>query len=270
MHLKRWITGLVALPPLIWFIYKGGIPFALLVMTACVVGLIEYFQILSKIFRIKAFGVFPAVALATGIAMIWTAHKFSADLVLCILAINLLICALIAIVRFKTDPTVVVQMGVQMVAVGYIPLLLSFAALIRNGSDGMNWFFFVLAVVFSYDIGAFYVGSYWGRHKLCPWVSPGKTIEGVLGGLGASLIVGCTAKFFFFSRMSWTGFLLFWVCMGIAAQAGDLFESLFKRAAQVKDSGGILPGHGGVLDRIDALLFALPVAYYFKKFILWV
>jgi phosphatidate cytidylyltransferase len=103
---------------------------------------------------------------------------------------------------------------------------------------------------------------------LSPAVSPGKTIEGSIGGLAGNLVVGAIGKYFFLSAMPWGLCLLFFIVVGVAGQVGDLFESELKRSSGIKDSGGILPGHGGVLDRIDALLFASPVAYVFIRFII--
>jgi phosphatidate cytidylyltransferase len=123
-------------------------------------------------------------------------------------------------------------------------------------------------VVFLGDTGAFYVGSYLGRHKLSPIVSPNKTIEGAFGGIAANLSVGAFFKYFFIPRLPWGLGLLFFLTLGVVGQVGDLFESKLKRDSNIKDSGSLLPGHGGVLDRIDALLFAAPVAYLFKEYIL--
>jgi phosphatidate cytidylyltransferase len=95
-----------------------------------------------------------------------------------------------------------------------------------------------------------------GRHKLSPAISPGKTIEGAIGGLVANLVIGAIGKFFFLPGLPWGTALLFFITVGIAGQVGDLFESELKRSSNIKDSSGILPGHGGILDRIDALLFA--------------
>jgi phosphatidate cytidylyltransferase len=149
----------------------------------------------------------------------------------------------------------------------YIPVLLSFLILIRAGDVGMTWIFFVLAIVFAGDTSAYYVGSYWGRHKLSPAISPGKTIEGSLGGLAANLAVGAIGKALFFPGLSWATSILFFLAVGAAGQMGDLFESEMKRFSGIKDSSSLLPGHGGILDRIDALLFASPVAYVFVRFI---
>jgi len=98
-------------------------------------------------------------------------------------------------------------------------------------------------------------------------LSPGKTIEGSLGGLGANILCGGLFKLFFLPDLSWGVSLLFFISLGIAGQIGDLFESGLKRVADMKDSGGILPGHGGILDRADAAMYAAPVAYFFKAYL---
>ncbi|QTA82497.1 Phosphatidate cytidylyltransferase [Desulfonema limicola] len=270
MYLQRWITGLVILPFLIFLIYKGGLIFSLFICFITIISLGEYFRIVLHDQEKPIFGILPLIAMITGPAVILTANKFTTDLIFCIIAFNLIICALFSFTRFKSDPRILEKITKQIQAVIYIPVLLSFAVLIRNGSDGMIWLLFLLGIVFAGDIGALYAGTYFGKHKLCPSVSPGKTIEGSLGGLAANILTGSLIKMFFFPRMDWGAAVIFFICIGIAGQAGDLFESEFKRQAGIKDSGVILPGHGGILDRIDALLFALPVAYFFKKFILWV
>jgi phosphatidate cytidylyltransferase len=106
-----------------------------------------------------------------------------------------------------------------------------------------------------------------GRHKLSPAISPGKTVEGAIGGLAANLVVGAIGKTLFLPSLPWSLSILFFLAVGIAGQLGDLFESEMKRSSNIKDSSNILPGHGGILDRIDALLFACPVAYVFIRFI---
>ena len=105
------------------------------------------------------------------------------------------------------------------------------------------------------------------RYKLSPAISPGKTIEGAAGGLAANLVAGCIGKALFLPGLSWPISILFFLAVGMAGQMGDLFESEMKRSSGIKDSSSVLPGHGGVLDRIDALLFASPVAYVFIRFI---
>jgi phosphatidate cytidylyltransferase len=131
----------------------------------------------------------------------------------------------------------------------------------------MTWIFFLLSIVFAGDVSALYTGSFFGRRKLAPSISPGKTIEGSFGGLAANLVVGSAFKAFFMPHLTWLPTLIFILSVGVAGQIGDLFESELKRTSQLKDSGGILPGHGGFFDRIDALLFAAPVTYFFVVFV---
>ena len=267
MHLKRWITGLVALPILIFLVYKGGFLFTTLISLAGLVALWEYYRIvfnaearpISRIILYWGYGV--------SFVLIWSTFLEGPGLTLNVMGLNLLVVALISLFQFKTDRSVLEVITRQLQGLIYIPVLLSFLILIREGSSGMIWIFLLLAVIFAGDTSAYYAGSYLGRHKLSPAVSPGKTIEGSIGGLAGNLVVGAIGKYFFLSAMPWGLCLLFFIVVGVAGQVGDLFESELKRSSGIKDSGGILPGHGGVLDRIDALLFASPVAFVFIRFI---
>ncbi len=128
---------------------------------------------------------------------------------------------------------------------------------------GGAWFLLILLVVFFGDTAAYFVGRQWGTTKLLPSLSPNKTIAGAWGGLIGSLLAASAMWYLNFRDQSPVLFLLICVIAGIVAQAGDLFESLLKRVADVKDSGHIMPGHGGVLDRIDGVLFAGPLLYIY-------
>jgi phosphatidate cytidylyltransferase len=267
MHLKRWITGIIALPFLILFITKGGGYFVALVGIVCLLSMWEYFRIVSDA-KGKTVSVIMITGLLAGALIMLAASGSSFNLISGIIALNMIICCLISIPQFKTNPLVLETIKKQVQGIIYIPLLISFLVLIRNQADGMIWIFLILAVVFAGDTSAFYFGSYLGRHKLCPAVSPGKTIEGSIGGLAANLLIGSVVKLFFLPDLPWAPSLFLFIIMGISGQAGDLFESMLKRSSRFKDSGGLLPGHGGFLDRIDALLFAAPVAYLFKNHIM--
>ncbi len=267
MHLKRWITGLTALPFLIYLIWKGSVPFAVFVAFIALLALGEYFRIAFHDRPDTLFSAGPLISLLTAPLVIWAAFSFPPGFLLCILALNLFLGAFLILNRFAAGPDVLQQVVQQTQAVIYIPVMLAFAVFIRQGIHGMEWIFFVLGVVFAGDIGALYAGSYLGKHKLCPTVSPKKTIEGAMGGLAANILIGLLIRGLVLPKLPVGGTVVFCICTGAAGQVGDLFESAFKRAAGIKDSGTILPGHGGILDRIDALLFALPVAYFFKTFI---
>lgn len=267
MHIKRWITGLIALPLLSFLVYQGGIAFSILVSAAVVVGLWEYYRIIRKPALDPVCGIIFGWGYALGLSIVWAAYAMGPDLVLSLTALNLLGVALISMFYFKAEPMVLKVVFRQLQGIIYIPLLLSFLILIRAGDSGMTWIFLLLAIIFAGDTGAYYVGSCWGKHKLAPAISPGKTVEGSVGGVAANLVVGAIGKIFFFPELSWVLSIAFFLAVGAAGQMGDLFESEMKRSSGIKDSSGILPGHGGILDRIDALLFASPVAYVFIRFI---
>ncbi len=157
----------------------------------------------------------------------------------------------------------------------YIPWLSGYAITLRYTPDGVLglWYLVlpILAIIAS-DVGAYVIGKLFGKRKLAPQVSPNKTLEGAFGGLGlAVLIVSLTTyglELVYGLQVDVYDTLLFSVLVSSAAQLGDLFESLIKRWAGVKDAGFFLPGHGGALDRIDGMLFAVPVTYYFVTFVI--
>ena len=118
------------------------------------------------------------------------------------------------------------------------------------------------------DSAAYYVGSSWGKRKLYPEVSPKKSIEGALGGLAGSLAGAVVFKLLWFPDLPLIHCLVVALFAAVLAQLGDLFESLLKRSFGVKDSGMIIPGHGGILDRLDSILFAAPVLYYYLRYVI--
>jgi phosphatidate cytidylyltransferase len=155
----------------------------------------------------------------------------------------------------------------------YTGFTLTAIPLLREESNGPSLLIFLLCVVFAGDIAALYVGRAWGRHKLAPKLSPNKTWEGSIGSLAGSLVaagglwsLAAWLETLNSARLSYPDEVWYWLLLAaavnVAAQVGDLAESALKRSAGVKDSGNLLPGHGGVLDRVDALLLAAPVLWY--------
>jgi phosphatidate cytidylyltransferase len=174
---------------------------------------------------------------------------------------------LIYLFRFQDMQAVSRDLAVSLFGLLYIPLLLSHAALLRTLPAGRDWIFLVLFVVMASDTLAYFVGMKWGRHSLYVAVSPKKTIEGSVGGLLGGICGALTCKWSFFAELGALDVLLLGCGVGAFSQLGDLVESLLKRSFGVKDSGSIIPGHGGLLDRLDSLLFAFPVTYYYA---IWV
>ena len=149
----------------------------------------------------------------------------------------------------------------------YIPWLLGYFLLLRytpNAEDGLIYFALPLLATFATDIGGFFAGFYFGRRKLAPEVSPAKTVEGAIGGLVASFLLVLIVTRTVGIWSLWDAFL-YSALVASASQLGDLSESLLKRSLGTKDSGTSMPGHGGLLDRLDSLLFAVPVTYLFLQ-----
>lgn len=265
MHLKRWLTSIIGLPILLFLLFKGG-PVALLivVLAAHVAASIEYAGIAYHPGKDL---LYTALTIVLGAALIVAVYREAFHLVFSVVIGNLIIAAGVMVTRYEKQPEAVTRMFRQVAGMVYIPLFLACLVLIRNDPNGASWIFLILCLAFGGDTSAFYVGTYLGRHKLCPAVSPNKTIEGALGGLGGSLLVASVAKAFLIPTLPWLAAIPFFIVAAFAGQLGDLFESAIKRSAGVKDSGGLLPGHGGILDRIDGLLFVAPMTYLFKIYL---
>jgi len=161
------------------------------------------------------------------------------------------------------------SVGATLLGVLYIPLLGSHLVALRTGfpqplSAHLLSFFFL--VLMGSDAGAYYTGRALGKRKLAPSISPGKTWEGAAGGLVAALAMAALAHFWFFRELPLKYMLPLAAIMTVLGILGDLAESALKRGAGAKDAANILPGHGGILDRLDSLLFNAPLIYYFARF----
>ena len=168
--------------------------------------------------------------------------------------------------RYGDLATVGARLGTTLAGVLYVGVLVTFVALLKKRPDGVHgeWVLLAMTVTWFGDTGAYFTGRALGRHKLYPAISPGKTMEGAVGGLLGSVLAVVIAKLWYLS-----GTLAWWDCAALAipagalGQIGDLCESMIKRAYGVKDSGVIMPGHGGILDRVDALIFCSPYVYWY-------
>ena len=148
-------------------------------------------------------------------------------------------------------------------AVFYLLFTLGTLSMTRILPEGEWLIFFLLLVTWASDTGAYYAGTLWGRHPLAPRISPKKTVEGLVGGLIGAIIIAYVARWWFLPELSGLDCLILAILLTFTGLWGDLTESAMKRSVGVKDSGGILPGHGGMLDQLDSLLFAAPAFYYY-------
>ncbi|MBW2107786.1 MAG: phosphatidate cytidylyltransferase [Deltaproteobacteria bacterium] len=262
-HTKRVTTAALAVPVVLLIVFFGGhIGFTLLVALTAILATLEYDALLfqKNPVWLKVLGIiFCAVLIATFYAGAFKAVSAS-------LVIVFLITGCLGVCRLGLNDPVHV-LSKMMTGVLYVPFLLGHLVLIRQWESGITWTLFVLAVVFAGDTAAYYIGRAVGRRKLCPTISPGKTVEGAAGGLAGSITMACVFKAYWICGLSWWFAVTLGTVLGAAAQMGDLTESALKRSARIKDSGRLLPGHGGILDRIDGLLFAVPILYYVRTYL---
>jgi len=259
MHTKRVITAFVVIPFLIGIIYFApSWVFTFLILFAALVGLNEFYAMMSPkaaqkivFFNYLLTAVLFCSLLGRGLFYIATFPFF----VIFPLAFS--------IFSYSKGHPKMGDIGQIIMGPFYICLPLVFLVLIAQRlPQGQMWVFFILAVTFAGETGSFYVGRLLGRHKLTQ-ISPGKTWEGTLGGLIANAVSAGIFAWLFFPSLSVISIMVLGLAIGISGQVGDLAESMLKRMSNIKDSGKILPGHGGILDRIDGLLFAVPVLYIY-------
>jgi phosphatidate cytidylyltransferase len=259
MHLKRWLTAIIAVPILIFLIGPG--PRWLLYSIICaasLAGLMEYYAVASA--RLPK----PVLWLAGLLTCLLFAVIYLRQIMF--VPAIILLWALVPMTSFLlTDPQrhVSEDLGKALFGPVYAGLPLALLILIDLRPKGSIWIFFLLTVIFAGDTGAFYFGRLIGRHKLYEVISPNKTWEGAIGGLIASIVAGSLFIRLIGPCTMSLKVLILVVVLSTAGQVGDLCESMLKRSHGVKDSGRILPGHGGILDRIDGLLFAVPVLYIY-------
>jgi phosphatidate cytidylyltransferase len=166
---------------------------------------------------------------------------------------------------FSSDPVdrAVEDAAATLLGIVYVALLFGFQIGIRMGAAGKQWIVFLYLVIWATDIGAYSIGIPFGKHKLFPKISPKKSIEGLLGGFAAAAGMALLCRVWFMPPIGIGEAAGIGLLLAAAGTVGDLVESMLKRSAGVKDSGIIIPGHGGMLDRMDSMLFAAPVLYYY-------
>ena len=257
MHLKRWLTSIILLPLILLLIFHGGEALFFLLIAA--VNLVVLHEFSRIVYHPRPDPVYRTLSYAVGTLVLWYGFQEQFSAVALLLVLNLMASATICLVRFGSDPQAVDRLFRQSAGMIYGPLLLFCLIWLRRGSDGPAWILVLLCLSFAGDTAAFYAGTTLGKRPLAPKLSPKKTVEGAVGGLLGAVGAAAVVKAFLLPSVSWPAALVYFFLAAAVGQAGDLFESSLKRSAGVKDSGELLPGHGGLLDRIDALLFAAPV-----------
>jgi phosphatidate cytidylyltransferase len=270
--LTRVIIAFIFGPIIIFITLLGRFPFLALVEILILLGLWEFFYLAE----IKGFGVPKWILLFIGIVFGIAAYFWGEKAFLILLLAVLYLSALTFILKGRTQGTTS-DMSASLFALFYVAGLFSFLILLRELPNqagieyklGGLWITYLILCIWSCDTFAYFIGAPLGKHKLSPAVSPNKTVEGFLGGILGAVAAAFFCYYVFFKQGGLNHMLVVAAFVGFIGQMGDLAESLFKRDAQIKDISHIIPGHGGILDRFDSLLFVSPVVYYYLKFVVY-
>ena len=258
--ITRLITILLGMPIILACVYFGGIPFLLLVLALAVISVNEFYNLMLKK------GLFPAYFVGNIITIFFIVFApyalkrnwepaHSAIFTLAASA------ALISGIFLKREKDTIVDVAVTILGMIYVGWFFSYIIFIRSLTEHGGYLFFLLFTIWAMDIASYLAGRAFGRTKLAPAISPKKTWEGAVFGFLISLVAA--------SIFSWTADLEIFhaltlgILIGIFGQVSDLIESLIKRDAGAKDSSSLVPGHGGVLDRIDSFIITAPLLYYY-------
>lgn len=252
--MKRVLTAALLLPPVVYIILAGH--WLIFLAAVSLISLVCYYE-------------FTRMACAHGVDADGPVGYAAAIVILAVPRLDFALAAAAAILglavslRARDLSRVLPRAAVFVLGLAYTVAPWRCAVALRgSGDDGPHWLLYALSLAWVGDIAAYYVGSLFGRHKMTPRISPGKSWEGAFAGLAASVAFGVAYLGWFVPDAPLTEVVPLTLVAGIAGQFGDLCESALKRGAGIKDSGSLLPGHGGWLDRLDACLFTMPVVYF--------
>jgi phosphatidate cytidylyltransferase len=264
----RLATAFV-LAPLLWLLIREGPRTLFFALTIPVIALAcwECYRMLE----IKGARPFKWIGVLAGVAVAWSFVDLVPHFALPVPLISLSVLTVSMAMWRRNDPAEMLDTSVFTVfPVVFVGLALAYLVGLRGmpGEDGQDLLLLLFFCVILADTAAFYVGTALGRTRMAPRLSPKKSWEGAIGGLAASVVGGLVAHAWFYQRLAVGHAVALGLIIGATAILGDLAESMLKRAVGVKDSSNLLPGHGGVLDRTDSLLFSAPVLYYYYRFFL--
>ena len=274
---RRLISASIALPLVLSGIYLGGIWFSFIIIFGAVVSAHELAKMTGNNNNGKTALLSAMISgVLVGSVYIYSSHLLrnnpgSWELQLSILSYFLLTLVLVSILTLLIldKARKLNSFFCVLSAVGYTGGLLSFSILVRNGDNGLGWIVLLSLIVWANDTGSYLTGKSIGKSPFFPSISPNKTREGAIGGclLGMifAIVVGIYLSDGELTELGLFKLVLMAIIFVSLAQIGDLFESALKRRADIKDSGSIMPGHGGALDRLDSIVLAFPVLYYFTQ-----
>ncbi|NLT96429.1 MAG: phosphatidate cytidylyltransferase [Clostridia bacterium] len=256
----RFLSALIGIPALIWVIIKGDWLLAVLVAALVIIGTIEF----RKMLKIKGFKTFLGPIILGEMLIIagaWQQSHLWLELGIGLGLISILLITLANYPEIRIE-----DIAANFFVLIYVGWSLAHIILLRTLDNGIHLVVYLFVVIWSTDTGAYFAGRFFGKNKLAPIISPNKTKEGALGGLLTSLLAAIIYNWIF-PILQLPLLLCSTILISVLGQIGDLVESAFKRMTGVKDSGQIIPGHGGILDRFDSTILTAPVLYYLLFFL---
>ena len=263
--MKRWLTAVVLLPPLIGVVgYLPSWCFLAVIAGVAAIALEEFFRLA----RDSGIHGYRGAAHAFSLLLVSSFYRSPDDhsAVFWLLILASMICLILALRRGHKLQETLPSCGVTLLGLVYVSTTLGFLLAIHNRAqgDGPVWLLFLFLTIWLGDTAAYTIGSLLGKRPLAPRISPRKTWEGAIGALLGNSLAALMGQVLIPQTPLIPRFLLCW-SLGIASQAGDLAESAIKRGARTKESADLLPGHGGMLDRIDGILFGAPMLYFYLQ-----
>ncbi len=269
---QRLITALWGIPLIVAIVWFGEPGFTIFVALWGILAVFEFYRLVSttKVSPLTYFGLAWTLLLIVSRnpdLLSRLAPHFDPDLLTLLLLASAVVLSLVWFLVRRQKEGAFTGWVWTVIGILYVGWLLGYLVSLRGLEDGRNWIFLALFATFGSDTTAFFVGRAIGRHRLAPQISPGKTWEGAIAGVCGAILV---SLFFVLptplslsSHLNWGRAILLGLLVSVFGQIGDLVESLFKRNMGVKDSGKLIPGHGGLLDRMDSIVFAGVVVYYY-------
>jgi len=255
---KRTLSTVVLLPLFIWIVL-GGVPLAFDLMIVAV-GILASWEF-SRMFQRAGVPVFRDAGVVLGALL--TASFLAPERIALVATASVMAVLTLSLARPEPGPARWQAVAVTLLGLAWINALLGHTILLRALPEGLHWVLLLVWVTWIGETAAYTVGSLVGRHKLAPGISPGKTVEGALAQLVGSPLAALAAQGWLFPGLGTRDALLVGLLLGVVGQLGDLAESALKRSVGTKDVGQLIPGHGGMLDRVDGLLFNAPALFYY-------
>lgn len=262
MQNKRLLSGIIGIPLvylIVWYLPKGY--FAILLAAAAGFGMYEFYRLAEQR------GMKPLTPLGIGLGVLMVIDVFRP--LIPGLGFGYLIAPILIVIMtarlFSARPVegAVEDIAVTLLGVIYVAVLFGYQAGIRMLKDGKEWLVFLYVVIWAADTAAYYIGTAYGRHRLYEKISPKKSVEGLGAAVGGGVLAALLCTLLFMPKIRPMEAAALGAMLSLTGVLGDLAESLIKRSVGVKDSGDLIPGHGGILDRMDSMLFAAPALFYY-------